>query len=407
MAVIYMPSVPAFKASEFGLQYNTTILESPFTKAQQVIERTGAQWRATYNLPPMKREQAALWQAFLTALKGQVNTFMAYDPDAVNPRGLVPLAPFGFNQVRNGDATGGTVGVVGSGGNLPTNWTRGYAGAGNNAAVPVTVEAINQTANGVQCFRMRVNGTPAANGAIFIRNELDTIADAVQGQTWTQSMFIGLYAGSFANTTIKSWVREQLANGSFLVEGTSTSFAAQITADISKGRITHTRTLTNASTAKTSGGLWIDLIAGQAVDFTVLVGAAQNEQRSFASPYIGTTNAIAFRSDGVRVFGVGQTGKNLAVRGFTANANGVLLAGDYVNVGTGLYMVAENANTDYRGVATLKLANPLRGTPVNDSLLTTTGAVVEMRLVDDGQASWEADHMGVYGINFSAVEVLA
>ena len=58
------------------------ISESPFTGAQQVQKYDKAQWFATLTLPPMKREQAAEWQAFFLQLEGRANTFLLGDPDA-------------------------------------------------------------------------------------------------------------------------------------------------------------------------------------------------------------------------------------------------------------------------------------------------------------------------------------
>jgi len=87
MPTLTMPAAPGFAASTFGLIANTQTFRSPLDGTVQTIELPGARWRASYRLPPMKRPQAAAWQAFLAALKGQAGRFFGFDPDARQPRG--------------------------------------------------------------------------------------------------------------------------------------------------------------------------------------------------------------------------------------------------------------------------------------------------------------------------------
>ncbi len=82
MALVTMPSSPAFTKSEWGIRRTVAISESPFTGATQVQKYDRAQWYATLTLPPMKREQAAEWQAFFMQCEGRANTFLLGDPDA-------------------------------------------------------------------------------------------------------------------------------------------------------------------------------------------------------------------------------------------------------------------------------------------------------------------------------------
>lgn len=87
MAVITMPSSPAFQSSDWGIRRAVAVSESPFTGATQVQEYDKAQWYCTMTLPPMKRSQAAEWQAFFLKLRGRSNTFLLGDPDAKSVRG--------------------------------------------------------------------------------------------------------------------------------------------------------------------------------------------------------------------------------------------------------------------------------------------------------------------------------
>jgi len=63
--------------------------QSPFTYKQQILSHGGQRWEANVTIPTVRRDKAAEWKAFLTALKGQVGTFLLQDPDYDEPRGDV------------------------------------------------------------------------------------------------------------------------------------------------------------------------------------------------------------------------------------------------------------------------------------------------------------------------------
>jgi hypothetical protein len=75
------------------------------------------------------------------------------------------------------------------------------------------------------------------------------------------------------------------------------------------------------------------------------------------------------------VDGGSQTGFTLDVRGFNANVTGIMLAGDYFQLGTGadthLHKLVEDADSDNSGNATLKFRPALRVSPADgDSVIT-------------------------------------
>jgi len=63
--------------------------QSPFTYKQQIVAHQGQRWEASVNIPSVRRDLAAEWKAFLTALKGPTGTFLLGDPDYATPRGTV------------------------------------------------------------------------------------------------------------------------------------------------------------------------------------------------------------------------------------------------------------------------------------------------------------------------------
>lgn len=75
------PSTPAYKDAKWSLVRKASVSESPFTGAQQIYEYNYALWSATLTLPPMKRSQAAEWEAFLMKLHGRLGTFVLENPD--------------------------------------------------------------------------------------------------------------------------------------------------------------------------------------------------------------------------------------------------------------------------------------------------------------------------------------
>jgi len=92
LAISYPLSTPTtigFESIELRAVNAVATSQSPFTYKQQVISHTGQRWEASVNIPSVRRDLAAEWKAFLTALKGQTGTFLLGDPDYSNPRGDV------------------------------------------------------------------------------------------------------------------------------------------------------------------------------------------------------------------------------------------------------------------------------------------------------------------------------
>lgn len=67
--------------------------QSPFTFASQALKYSGEAWRASVNLPPMKRDDAEEWVSFLASLSGKMGTFLMGDPNGELPQGAALLSP--------------------------------------------------------------------------------------------------------------------------------------------------------------------------------------------------------------------------------------------------------------------------------------------------------------------------
>ncbi len=102
------------------------------------------------------------------------------------------------------------------------------------------------------------------------------------------------------------------------------------------------------------------------------------------------------------VDGAAQTGEALNVKGLPLSANGYLLAGDYIQLGTGissrLKKVLDDVNSDGSGDATMNLWPPIRDTevPVDSSAVVVSGAE-GLFVSPSASSSWQVRPPVVYG----------
>ena len=95
MAITYPLTLPtSIGIAEITLYANNAVAisQSPFTFQQQIIQHAGQRWTASVSIPPVRRDLAEPWNAFLLALNGPVGTFLLGDPNAKTPRGTASTA---------------------------------------------------------------------------------------------------------------------------------------------------------------------------------------------------------------------------------------------------------------------------------------------------------------------------
>lgn len=109
------------------------------------------------------------------------------------------------------------------------------------------------------------------------------------------------------------------------------------------------------------------------------------------------------------VDGGGQQGNTLLTRGWTPNSQSVLMAGDYIQLGTGmdsrLHMVVDDADANGDGETVLNIVPALR-TPPNDGLTIITNNAKGVFRLTDNSFSWGVSPGPLYRLNFDAVEVI-
>ena len=79
---VVVPAEITFRALE-----SVAISKSPFTHDQQIFDYNADILMASVVLPPMRRDLAEPWVAFLLRCRGMVNQFTLGDPNMVTPQG--------------------------------------------------------------------------------------------------------------------------------------------------------------------------------------------------------------------------------------------------------------------------------------------------------------------------------
>jgi len=104
-----LPTVTGIKTQNWGMDRVVAVTISPFTNQEQVFEHEGAQWKATFTLPPMKKDKAAVWLGFLMSLRGRRGSFKIGDQDRKTIQGTAT----GTVLVRGAAQTGNSINLDG------------------------------------------------------------------------------------------------------------------------------------------------------------------------------------------------------------------------------------------------------------------------------------------------------
>ena len=110
----------------------------------------------------------------------------------------------------------------------------------------------------------------------------------------------------------------------------------------------------------------------------------------------------------IRVNGASQTGNQVALDGFANSTNNVFKAGDYIQIGSYLYMVIEDVNSNSSGEANVKIEPALRSSieTINDDTTVVYSNTTTLMRLDSNELGWQTDKVSKYGISFSASEAL-
>ena len=185
MTTLTIPKQTDFRSSTFGLEENTETFISPISNTIQTLARTGARWYLTINYAPMKRADAQVVIAFLTKLRGRVNSLNGFDPNATSPLGDVS----GSTLLVNGASqTGNSLICDGAEASTLVLKAGDYFEV-NNELKMVTDDATSDASGDVTInFSPSLRSSPSDNASITTTNpncEMKLVDDNV---TWSQGI---------------------------------------------------------------------------------------------------------------------------------------------------------------------------------------------------------------------------
>lgn len=207
-----------------------------------------------------------------------------HDPVTLAPLGLL-IESQRTNSIRNSTGVGS---VSGSPGTLPTNWTAATTASG------ITREILGTgTEDGVPYIDIRYSGTPTASIPINVAFEALNFITASSGQTWTESLYLKLQAGSFVGTQT---TLSLLGNdGTIGLENFQSANITSTPANLVASRLSLTATLANVLTTNVQPRLRISTTISVPFDITLRIGLSQLELGGFATSVIPTTTAQVTR----------------------------------------------------------------------------------------------------------------
>ena len=131
---------------------------------------------------------------------------------------------------------------------------------------------------------------------------------------------------------------------------------------------------------------------------------------TMGDPNAATPRGTAASTAGTPVVnGASQTGDTLNIDGLPTSETGYLLAGDYIQLGTGtsaqLYKVLDDVDTNASGEAALTIWPDLRSSPSDGATVVVSSAVGLFRL-GTNVTDWQINQAGFYSMTFGAIEAL-
>jgi len=170
MAITYPLSLPiATGIAQIEIRAINAVAysRSPFTFAGQAHAYSGQMWQADVSLPPMKRDNAEQWIAWLISLRGQFGTFLLNDPSGATPRGSAGGSPL----VNGASQTGNLINIDNCTASQ-TGWLKAgdyvQFGTGSSSSLHKVLEDVNSNGSGETTLEIwpSVRTVPADNSAV-------------------------------------------------------------------------------------------------------------------------------------------------------------------------------------------------------------------------------------------------
>jgi hypothetical protein len=150
MAISYPRDLPTnigFAQVTLRAVNQTAMTMSPFTYKQQIYNHSGQRWEAECQVPPLKRDDAEEWIAWLLSMNGRAGSFLMGDPLGDTARGTLGGTPV----VNGADQVGGSLSIDGCSNNI-TNWLKAgdylQLGSGSTATLHKVLQNVNTDGSG-------------------------------------------------------------------------------------------------------------------------------------------------------------------------------------------------------------------------------------------------------------------
>ena len=150
MAISYPRDLPTnigFAQVTLRAVNQTAMTMSPFTYKQQIYNHSGQRWEAECQVPPLKRDDAEEWIAWLLSMNGRAGTFLMGDPLGDTARGTLGGTPV----VNGADQVGSSVAIDGCSNSI-TNWLKAgdyvQLGSASTATLHKILQNVNTNASG-------------------------------------------------------------------------------------------------------------------------------------------------------------------------------------------------------------------------------------------------------------------
>lgn len=159
------------------------------------------------------------------------------------------------------------------------------------------------------------------------------------------------------------------------------------------------------------GDIWTDVLT-----FTNKVDPEARILRSFITSLRGEAGRFYLSPPGyVRagsgsgaplIKGTAQTGLSVITDGWTASQTGILLIGDYVEIGGELKEITADANSNSSGESALYFTPPIRVSPGDNTAVVVTNPKCKMKLVDNKQGKFPMQPGKIYAMSIAIEEAL-
>lgn len=194
-----------------------------------------------------------------------------YDPVTRKPLGLL-FESSSTNYIRNPTMQGAVVGVLGSGGALPTNWTI-YGNTQQTLTKTIVGVGVEDGIDYVDIqFKGKTADVPNTEAYVIF----DSPVAAAAGQSWSASAYVKVVGGSLTNL-YPSEIYIVCYDAVTLSEAGAKTFNFPTAGGLKENRVSYTRTLSAATTARIHSRLDLNVVRNADIDITLRIGVPQLE----------------------------------------------------------------------------------------------------------------------------------